>query len=79
MGTHALESTNQHAQAGRIEEVNAFHVDHQVVVAAGDEIDQLLAQLRRRVDVDLPPDRHYRAVAFRPRRQGQVHAVLQQG
>src|SRR3954467_12104707 len=79
MCAHPLEPADQHAKAGRVEEVNAFHVDHKVVVAAGDEIDQLLAQLRRRVDVDLPPDRHYRAVAFRPRRQGQVHAVLQQG
>ena len=51
-----LEGTDKYAETGGVEEVDAFEVDDQVVMAGIDELDQALAELRRRIDVNLAPD-----------------------
>src|SRR5207245_7390452 len=67
---YSLEAADEHAEPGRVEEVDVLHVDDQVVVAARHEVDELFAQLRGGVDVDLAADRHDSTVALSPRRQG---------
>ena len=62
-----------------VEELDGLHVDDQVVVAGTDQVDELLAQLRGRVDVDLATDHDDRAVALGAVFQRQVHGVLLQG
>src|SRR4029079_11865412 len=47
-----LQATDKYAEAGRVQEVDALHVDHQVVVALADQLGDLVAQLGCRVDVD---------------------------
>jgi hypothetical protein len=80
VGAHALEPADKHAQTGRVEELHALHVDDEVVLAAAHEVDELLAELGRRVDVDLAPHDDHGAVTCRAvlgaGRQGQVHGLL---
>src|SRR3954447_25997598 len=73
MGADPLEPTDEDTEAGRVEELDALHVHHQVVLAAAHEVDELLTQLRRRVDVDLATHDDDGAVTLGPGRQGQVH------
>src|SRR5205085_11412261 len=47
-----LETTDEHAQPGGVEEVDAFEVDDDAVLALADQLDQLLPETRRGVDVD---------------------------
>src|SRR5207245_1959655 len=51
-----LESAHQDAETGGVEEVDGFEVDDDLVLALADELDEALAEPRRGVDVDLPPD-----------------------
>jgi hypothetical protein len=51
--TDPLQAADEHAEAGRVEEVDAFHVHDQLVAARLDEADQLLSQLGSGVNVDL--------------------------
>ena len=51
-----LEGADEHTEAGGVEELDLRHVDDDLVVAFTDQLDELLAELRRRVDVDLPAD-----------------------
>ena len=69
VGTDALEPADEHAEARRVEELDALHVDDQVVLAAAHEVDELLAELRRRVDVDLAPHHDDGAVTLGAGRQ----------
>src|SRR5579862_1468832 len=48
-----LEPTDQHAEAGGVEEVDALEVDHDAVLAFGDQLDEPFTELGGRVDVDL--------------------------
>src|SRR6476469_3400709 len=64
VGAHPLEATHEHAETGGVEELDALHVDHDVVLAGAHEVDQLLAQLGSGVDVDLASDDDNRAVPF---------------
>ena len=56
MRADPLEAADQHAEAGGVEELDALHVDDHVVLPGADQVDQLLAELGRGVDVDLAPD-----------------------
>src|SRR4029079_3637186 len=53
---HLLEAADEDAEAGRVQEVDLLHVDHQVVLAVADELGDLVPELGGRVDVDLAPD-----------------------
>ena len=53
VGAHSLDAAHQHAEAGRVEELDPLHVDNQPVGARVDQAKQRLAELRRRVDIDL--------------------------
>jgi uncharacterized protein (DUF1015 family) len=53
VGAHSLEGAHQHAEAGRVEELDSRHVDNQPVGARVDQAQQRLAELRCRVDIDL--------------------------
>src|SRR5687768_3585518 len=50
---HTLQPADQHAEAGRVEELDAFEVDQDRALTLVDQLDQLLAELWCRVDVDL--------------------------
>jgi hypothetical protein len=69
----ALETADQDAEAGRVEELDALHVDDQVVVAGRHQVDELLPQLRRGVDIDLAAHDDDPVVALLTGREGQVH------
>src|SRR5205823_5763497 len=49
----ALQAADEHAEAGGIEEVDAFEIDDDAVFAFAHQLDQPLAKARRGVDVDL--------------------------
>src|SRR5581483_3650136 len=49
----ALETADEHAQAGGVEEVDALQVHDDLVLALADEFHQLLAQAGSRIDVHL--------------------------
>ena len=51
---------DQHAQPGRVQEVHPFEVDDDLAMALADQLDELLAQPRRAVHVDLTLDRENR-------------------
>jgi uncharacterized protein (DUF1015 family) len=51
--TDPLQAADEHAEAGRVEEVDAFHVHDQLIAARLDEADQFLSQLGSGVNVDL--------------------------
>src|SRR5205814_9726657 len=56
----------ENAQPGGVEEVDAFEVDHDLVLAFADELDQAFAKTGCGVDVDLPAHgQDGVAVAFR--------------
>src|SRR5687767_5012022 len=48
----ALETTDEDAEPGRVEKLHAFEVDQDLTLALVDQLNQLLAELGRRVDVD---------------------------
>src|SRR5438270_457492 len=52
-----LQAANQHAETGRVEEVDALEVHDDLVLPLADQLDQLLPQAGCGVDVDLPPHR----------------------
>src|SRR5215475_2207869 len=54
---HPLESPDQHAQPGRVKELDPLHVHDQVVLFLIDEPDEHFPQARRRVNVYLPVHR----------------------
>src|SRR5690606_35527719 len=53
VGAHALEPADEDAETRGVEELHLLHVHQQVELALVDQVDELLAKLRRRVDVDL--------------------------
>src|SRR6187431_1819920 len=53
VGTDLLQAAHQDAEPGGVEELDLLHVDQDVVGAGGDELGDLVAQLRGGVDVDL--------------------------
>jgi glyoxylase-like metal-dependent hydrolase (beta-lactamase superfamily II)/uncharacterized protein (DUF1015 family) len=53
VGAHSLEAAHQHAEAGGVEELDSRHVDNEPVGPRVDQAKQRLAELRRRVDIDL--------------------------
>src|SRR5690242_5206734 len=53
---YPLQPADQHAETGRVEELDLLHVDDQLVVVLVDEIDEQLAEPRGGVDVDLTLD-----------------------
>src|ERR1035438_1170966 len=53
VGPDTLEPADEHPEAGRVKELDLLHVHHELVVPVVDELDEKLAQARRRVDVDL--------------------------
>src|SRR6202011_3214184 len=59
MATKPLETADQHPEAGRVEEVHALEVDDDLVLALADQLDQLLSESGRGVDVDLPLHRQH--------------------
>src|SRR3954470_8521018 len=73
MGTHPLQSADQYAEPGGVEEVHALHVDDKVETAVIHQLDQLFAQLGRGIYVDFATDPDDRAIADGLGRQGQVH------
>ena len=64
---------DQHTEAGGVQELDGLHVDDQVVLPRAHQVDQLLAQLGRRVDVDLATHHDDRAVPFCAVVKGQVN------
>src|SRR5580658_1740451 len=50
MSADPLEPTDQHAKAGRVEELHLLHVHHELVMADVDQLDQQLTQSRGGVD-----------------------------
>ena len=68
---HPLEPSDEHAQPGGVEELDAFQVHHDLALTLVDQLDQLLAELGRRVDVDLTltdsTAQPLRSVTSRPR------------
>src|SRR5438105_7617993 len=56
VASHPLQPSDQHAETGRVEEVDAFEIDEDPVMALAHELDEPLAEPRRRVDVDLAAD-----------------------
>src|SRR5215469_6478797 len=56
VGTHALETADEHAQAGGVEELHLLHVHHELVVAVVDKVNEKLTQPRGGIDVDLALD-----------------------
>src|SRR4051794_2065119 len=53
VAAESLQAADQHAEPGGVEEVDAFEVDDDLVLALTDQLDELLAEPGRRVDVDL--------------------------
>src|SRR5947207_6050218 len=49
-----LQAANQHAEAGRVQEVDTLEVHHDLVLPLADQLDELLPQTGCGVDVDLP-------------------------
>jgi hypothetical protein len=76
VGSHTLEAADQNAQPGGVEEIDALHVDDQVVGAAGYQVDQLLTQLGCRVDVDLAAYLDDLVIALVVGAERQIHEVL---
>jgi hypothetical protein len=76
VGADPLQPADEDAEARRVQEVDVLHVHDEVVGTARHEVDELLAQLRRGVDVDLATHHDDGAVALGTGRQGQVHALL---
>src|SRR4051794_3765067 len=56
VGADLLQTADQHAQPGGVEELDLRHVDDDVVGAGRDQLGDLLPQPRRGVDIDLPRD-----------------------
>src|SRR5450755_2687926 len=46
VASEPLQSSDQHAQPGRVEEVHSLEVDNDLVLALADELDELLPETR---------------------------------
>src|SRR3954463_6487273 len=75
VGAHLLQAADEYAEPGGVEEVDVLHVDHQLVVTVTDELGDLVAELRRRVDVDLPADGDNRATVHLAGLQRKIHGL----
>src|SRR5258708_5022923 len=53
MRADSLEPADQNAEPRGIEELDLLHVNEEVELALVDQVDELLTELRRRIDVDL--------------------------
>ena len=53
MAADPLEPADEDAEPGRVEELHPFEVDQDRALTLVDQLDELLAELGRRVDVDL--------------------------
>jgi hypothetical protein len=73
VGTDPLEPADEDTEPRRVEEVDALHVDHEVVLAVGHQVHELLAEPRSGVDVDLATDFDDGAVTLGAGREGEVH------
>jgi hypothetical protein len=73
----ALEPADEHAEPGRVQEVDLLQVDDDVVGAVADQLDQLLAQLWRGVDVDLTGHLEHRVVVILAHVEVEIHPLLQ--
>jgi hypothetical protein len=70
-----LEPADQHSEPGRVQEVDLLQVDHDVVGPVADQLDQLLSQLWRGVDVDLAGHLEHRVVAFLAHVEVEIHPL----
>src|SRR5665213_82755 len=75
VGTDSLQTAHQNAKTGRVEKLDVLHVDNDVVIAGGNQVDELFAQLGRGVDVDLATDDDNSVFAFCAGRQRQIHCI----
>jgi hypothetical protein len=73
LGADPLEPTDQDAEAGGVEELDALHVHDEVVVPRGHEAVELVAERRGAVDVDLPTDLDDHSPVLLTGADGQIH------
>src|SRR5215218_1826557 len=70
-----LEPADQHAETGRVQEVDLLEVDDDVVGPVADQLDELLAELRRGVDVDLAGHFEHRVAAILAHVEVEIHPL----
>src|SRR4051812_46482644 len=75
VGADLLQASDEDAEPGGVEEVDALHVDDELVVALADELGDLVAELRGRVDVDLPTDGDNRTTVHLAGLQRKIHGL----
>ena len=75
MVADALQSSDQHPEPGRVQEVDLLQVDDDVVGPVAHQLDQLLAELRRGVHVDLPGHLEHRVVAVFVHVEVEIHPL----
>src|SRR5262249_42898778 len=69
-----LEAADEHAEPGRVEELDLLHVDDEVVATVLHQLDDLLPKLWCGIDVDLSADGNHRLVAFVAGHEREVHS-----
>src|SRR6478735_427728 len=75
VGADLLQAADQDTEPGRVQELDGFHVDDDVVDTGRDELGDLVPQLRGGVDVDLATDRNDGLPIDIAGRKSQVHFV----
>src|SRR5262245_31592823 len=73
MSPHPLEASHEHSESRRVEELDTLHIDDEVVVPGGDEVDKPLPQLGGCIDVNFACDLDDGAITLSPSGQCQIH------
>jgi hypothetical protein len=75
VAAHPLEAADEHAEAGRVEEVHALEVDDDLVLALTDELDEALSEAGCGVHVDLTLDRQHRPAVALGHLESEIHVA----
>src|SRR4030095_1577836 len=73
MSPHPLEAAHEHPESCRVEELNPLHIDDEVVVPGGDEVNKSLPELGSCINVNFATDLDDGAITLSPSGQCQIH------
>src|SRR4029453_17884362 len=73
MSPHPLEAAHEHPESCRVEELTPLHIDDEVVVPGGDEVNKTLPELGSCINVNFATALDDGAITLSPSGQGQIH------